>query len=57
MIAAEGEFDWSGKAPKSLMEDRSIPSAARIGPDMLGYAWDRLGGDSLSGSTKDEDHG
>ena len=42
MIAAEGEFDWSGKAPKSLMEDRSIPSAARIGPDMLGYAWTDL---------------
>ncbi len=42
MIAAEGEFDWSGKAPKSLMEDRSIPSAARIGPDMLGYKWDDL---------------
>ncbi len=42
MIAAEGEFDWSGKAPKTLMEDRSIPSAARIGPDMLGYKWDDL---------------
>ena len=42
MIAAEGEFDWSGKAPKSLMEDRSIPSAARIGPGMLGYAWTDL---------------
>lgn len=42
MIAAEGEFDWSGEAPKSLMEDRSIPSAARIGPDMLGYKWDSL---------------
>ncbi len=42
MIAAEGEFDWSGNAPKSLMEDRSIPSAARIGPDMLGYAWTDL---------------
>ncbi len=42
MIAAEGEFDWSGKAPKTLMDDRSIPSAARIGPDMLGYKWDDL---------------
>ena len=42
MIAAEGEFDWSGKAPKSLMEDRSIPSAGRIGPSMLGYAWTGL---------------
>ena len=42
MIAAEGEFDWSGKAPKSLMEDRSIPSAGRIGPNMLGYAWTDL---------------
>ncbi len=42
MIAAEGEFDWSGKAPSSLFEDRSIPSAARIGPNMLGYRWDDL---------------
>jgi alpha-L-rhamnosidase len=42
LIAAEGEFDWSGKAPNSLMEDRSIPSAGRIGPDMLGYKWDNL---------------
>lgn len=42
MIAAEGEFKWGAKAPNSLMEDRSIPSAARIGPDMLGYAWDDL---------------
>ena len=24
------------------MEDRSIPSAGRIGPDMLGYRWDDL---------------
>ncbi len=42
MIAAEGEFDWSGKAPKTLMDDRSIPSAARIGPGTLGYKWDSL---------------
>ena len=42
MIAAEGEFDWSGNAPKSLYEDRSIPSAARIGPNMLGYQWNGL---------------
>lgn len=42
MIAAEGEFDWSGKVPKRLYEDRSIPSAARIGPNMLGYPWSDL---------------
>jgi len=42
LIAADGEFDWSGNAPKSLMEDRSIPSAARIGNGMLGYAWTDL---------------
>ncbi len=42
MVAAEGEFNWSGNAPKSLFEDRSIPSAARIGPHMLGYRWDDL---------------
>ncbi len=42
LIAAEGEFDWSGKAPQSLYEDRSIPSAARIGQKMLGYAWSDL---------------
>lgn len=41
-IAAEGEFDWSGIAPKSLADDKSIPSAARIGPRMLGYAWTDL---------------
>ncbi len=40
--AAEGTFDWSGIAPKSLADDRSIPSAARIGPGMLGYAWTDL---------------
>jgi alpha-L-rhamnosidase len=42
MMAAEGEFKWGVKAPKSLYEDRSIPSAARIGPNMLGYAWSDL---------------
>jgi alpha-L-rhamnosidase len=42
MIAAEGEFKWGAKAPPSLYEDRSIPSAARIGPNMLGYAWSDL---------------
>ena len=42
LIAAEGEFDWSGTAPKSLYDDRSIPSAARIGKTMLGYSWSDL---------------
>lgn len=42
MIAAEGEFKCKAKAPRSLYEDRSIPSAARIGPNMLGYAWSEL---------------
>jgi alpha-L-rhamnosidase len=42
MIAAEGEFKWGAKAPRSLDEDRSIPSAARIGPNMLGYPWSDL---------------
>ena len=42
IIAADGEFKWGAKAPQSLYEDRSIPSAARIGPDMLGYAWSDL---------------
>ena len=42
MIAAEGEFKWGAKAPQSLYEDGSIPSAARIGPGMLGYAWSDL---------------
>lgn len=42
MTAAEGEFDWSGNAPKSLFDDRSIPSAARISRTMLGYRWDDL---------------
>ena len=37
MIAAEGEFKWGASAPKSLAEDRSIPSAATIGPNLLGY--------------------
>lgn len=41
-IAAEGTFNWSGIAPKSLADDRSIPSAGRIGPQMLGYAWTDL---------------
>lgn len=42
MIAAEGAFKWGAKAPRSLYEDRSIPSAARIGENMLGYAWSDL---------------
>ncbi len=37
MIAAEGAFKWGARAPKSLAEDRSVPSAARIGPNLLGY--------------------
>jgi len=42
LVTAQGEFRWGAKAPASLAEDRSIPSAARIGPDMLGYAWNEL---------------
>jgi alpha-L-rhamnosidase len=42
VIAAEGKFKWGAEAPKSLYEDRSIPSAARIGPNMLGYVWSDL---------------
>ena len=37
LIAAEGSFKWGATAPKSLAVDRSIPSAARIGPNLLGY--------------------
>ncbi len=37
MTVAEGSFKWGATAPKSLAVDRSIPSAARIGPDLLGY--------------------
>ena len=42
LIAAEGSFNWGATAPKSLAADRSIPSAARIGPDLLGYAESEL---------------
>ena len=42
LIAAEGEFKWGAKPPNSLMADRSVPSAGRIGKDMLGYKWDDL---------------
>jgi alpha-L-rhamnosidase len=37
LIAAEGSFKWGATARESLAADRSIPSAARIGPDLLGY--------------------
>ena len=37
LIAVEGAFNWGAKAPKSLAADPSIPSAARIGPNLLGY--------------------
>ncbi|MGD0227054.1 MAG: hypothetical protein ABSF71_32405 [Terriglobia bacterium] len=37
LVAAEGEFKWGATPPKSLAADPSIPSAARIGPGLLGY--------------------
>jgi alpha-L-rhamnosidase len=42
LLAAEGSFKWGATAPKSLAADRSIPSAARIGPDLLGYTESEL---------------
>jgi len=42
LIAAEGSFNWGATAPKSLAADPSIPSAARIGPNLLGYTESEL---------------
>ena len=42
LIAAEGSFEWGATAPKSLAADPSIPSAARIGPNLLGYTESEL---------------
>ena len=56
LIAVEGAFKWGAKAPKSLAEDRSIPSAARIGPESSRLFGVRANRDSLPGASKDRNH-
>jgi alpha-L-rhamnosidase len=36
-VTSEGSFQWGAIAPKSLALDRSVPSAGRIGPTLLGF--------------------
>ncbi len=36
-ITSEGSFQWGAIGPKSLAQDRSVPSAGKISPTLLGY--------------------
>jgi alpha-L-rhamnosidase len=36
-VAAAGTFRWSGKGPKSLAEDRSVPFGAKISKSLRGF--------------------
>lgn len=41
-IAAAGTIRWTGKGPKTLAEDRSVPFGAKISPTLHGYPENEL---------------